>query len=188
MTLPNPKTENKPKGREEDKLKYSDSRYKFSCSICYQTFDRQNSLEKHLNVKHEPKQTWSCNVCSKNFPCISWLQRHMKVHDVKSLCCDICNIVFESNKSLAIHKGHHSRKNKVKVQKGQREDKFLVKEDFSDSDETAKEDGETETNSCLGDVSGADIKKENKELTKFDLDIKEELEDFDDSIFDILLP
>ena len=79
-------------------------------------------------------------------------------------------------------------KNKVKVQKGQKEDKILVKEDFSDSDETAKEDGETETNSCSRDVSGTDIKKENKELTKFDLDIKEELEEFDDSIFDILLP
>ena len=39
----------------------------------------------------------------------------MTVHDEKSLYCNICNKVFESSKSLAIHKGHHSRTNKVKI-------------------------------------------------------------------------
>ena len=85
-------------------------------------------------------------------------------------------------KSLAIQRGHHS-KNKVKVQKGQKEDIILVKEEFSDSDVTVKEEL-ANANSCSGQVSGANIKDESKEIM-FDFDIKEE---FDDSIFDILLP
>ena len=91
---------------------------RFSCSICAETYSRQDNLTRHRKFNHvssdfmqvQGKQDgtgFKCSYCVKTFSRRDNLNRHIKIHHSKSQLrnfqCNHCDYIFSSYPKLVKH-------------------------------------------------------------------------------------
>lgn len=110
---------------------------KSRCTLCGETFDRDDEIRQHIAKVHEKdltslscrmcgkvckdertlmKHAWdhskeknhSCPKCGKSFFNKARLKRHMQSHRNKSVACDVCHESFPDGRSLMNHRHSHS--------------------------------------------------------------------------------
>ena len=72
---------------------------------CDASFSKFQQLQQHIKANHE---SLSCSICYKTFTRKDTLSSHLKIHDpshAPSIPCTVngCEKVFMSNKSLSVH-------------------------------------------------------------------------------------
>ena len=92
---------------------------RFICEKCNKSFSQKDSLEKHIEVKHDGK-TYRCKHCAKKFSSYTGFRKHLrKFHDPivvaadKTFKCKHCKTEFESKKSRAKHLTSCEKYNKL---------------------------------------------------------------------------
>ncbi len=114
-----------------------EDREKFICDHCPSIFLHEDSLKKHIELKHRaPSDRTTCYQCKQSFSDERYLiQHYQSVHnsippgfdDKEALICDQCPSIFFNKKSLAMH-------SKKKHFKGKR----VVEEAVSDAKRVKK--------------------------------------------------
>lgn len=84
------------------------------CNVCYKSFARKESLQKHMLVHgSEETKPLKCDKCEKRFLTRSALTSHAKNHltDRKNFQCPICNESFYQVMKLKLHIPKHAQDN-----------------------------------------------------------------------------
>ncbi|XP_058449276.1 zinc finger protein 883-like [Malaya genurostris] len=80
------------------------------CNICYKFFKSSRGLRNHQNLVYKPK-TYSCQRCSKSFDCASKLYYHEKRHLIeRKFACANCGSTFKTPADVRSHERIHQEK------------------------------------------------------------------------------
>ena len=73
------------------------------CTICIQSFEKPEDLEKHVAEKHSGKSQnkHNCNVCQQSFDSSEGLRKHTQ--DSHTFKCSLCELSFNGKDELTEH-------------------------------------------------------------------------------------
>ena len=75
----------------------------YSCEICFKSYNRSNSLRRHLMV-HTGEKAYACDLCDKQFSIKSYLTAHRKIHSGETpFGCSFCGKQFNRVSNLRAH-------------------------------------------------------------------------------------
>lgn len=88
----------------------------FGCNHCVASFDMEEDLVNHENLKHN-ESVHACNLCKSKFLTnIELEEHHARVHGGiqckkrrKHIECSLCDIMFKNIKELLEHEKHHDQ-------------------------------------------------------------------------------
>ncbi|XP_050417475.1 zinc finger E-box-binding homeobox 1 [Patella vulgata] len=95
--------------------KFTKRCYRFQCSLCPKSFDRNSSLIRHTNFHacREGRLTYICEICGKILKKRDRLREHKHIHlGHKPVACRYCDYRCVSKRYLAIHMVKHSGEKK----------------------------------------------------------------------------
>ena len=79
----------------------------YKCTICYENFDREGDLQKHMMV-HSNKKPYYCNFCEKGLSTKSQVKYHTMVHSENwPHRCRVCSKGFIDKKDMENHETIH---------------------------------------------------------------------------------
>jgi KRAB domain-containing zinc finger protein len=88
---------------EHLQLKHTVGDNKFNCCYCDMSYERQHSLELHINT-HFDKTPFKCDQCPRQFRQKGSLTTHLKTHVVDKVhVCVTCNTKFKSVSAIVAH-------------------------------------------------------------------------------------
>eukprot|EP00184_Porphyridium_aerugineum_P000543 CAMPEP_0184707564 /NCGR_PEP_ID=MMETSP0313-20130426/37335_1 /TAXON_ID=2792 /ORGANISM="Porphyridium aerugineum, Strain SAG 1380-2" /LENGTH=391 /DNA_ID=CAMNT_0027169143 /DNA_START=514 /DNA_END=1689 /DNA_ORIENTATION=- len=73
------------------------------CKLCGTVFSRKFDLRRHLRTVHMPDRQFTCSICYDSFQRAEHLRVHQLVHTKTSRICTICNKPFISQHNLERH-------------------------------------------------------------------------------------
>lgn len=79
---------------------------RFICYICRKSFDRDDSLNAHMNIHQQQFKPYVCYICRFDTKLKNSLSVHMKkIHELesKSYFCRECNRLFENAATFQCH-------------------------------------------------------------------------------------
>ncbi|XP_033609530.1 gastrula zinc finger protein xLCGF3.1 isoform X1 [Cryptotermes secundus] len=111
------------KGILREHLKRHFGEFNFHCELCGKGCYSNMELQRHSNL-HTGERPFGCNVCGKKFISKCYLMRHKEdTHpgiqkDGSTIAfmgysCEICGKVYKVKKSLQLHSGGHTGKNRL---------------------------------------------------------------------------
>ena len=72
------------------------------CVICYRTFSRSDSFNRHIREVHEQRKVCQCWLCDKQYGRQDSLKVHFEnVHQL--FMCTRCNAIFSQKRDLMEH-------------------------------------------------------------------------------------
>ncbi|XP_046574735.1 zinc finger protein 567-like [Haliotis rubra] len=79
-------------------------RKQYKCDVCSEEFEDVASLSSHSKL-HTSEDNFKCEACGQRFDDNKHLNKHMKIH--KMWKCRRCDIDFETQEELKIHRDQH---------------------------------------------------------------------------------
>lgn len=90
------------------------NRKRFECKKCKRVFKTPMKLNKHIIIDHEcdkvpnltgTEETFKCSICSEHFTDRKEYYDHVNCHLIqKAVICDICDVEFNNELYLEVHK------------------------------------------------------------------------------------
>nr|XP_057928186.1 gastrula zinc finger protein XlCGF57.1-like [Doryrhamphus excisus] len=92
---------------KDDMRQHADRKH-FNCSQCERTFNRKESLKRHM-VTHTGERPFTCSVCARSFSLRQYLERHTMIHKGETpFSCSVCPKRFRDKFKLIVHVRKHA--------------------------------------------------------------------------------
>ncbi|XP_054720024.1 PR domain zinc finger protein 10-like isoform X2 [Uloborus diversus] len=151
----------RPRGRPPKKIKIPCKQEDYKCDICYKSFPRNYSLQRHL-IMHTGEKKYKCPICDIKFSHVYNRNRHVRRHkrdddDLQSIkpmkslfkkkqgtewVCTHCGLTFDNSSVLNLHTLTHAAEDVAFNEGHPFLDSSLVTDDGFDGSDESKLGGE----------------------------------------------